>query len=184
MNMSQTGTSRRRFLKTSGGLLVGTIAAGSGALALLAPSRTWALELQALDADTGGAVLKVTRYIFPHDTLDDAVYALVVKDLDAEGPETAELLESGVASLNEAAGGKWMDLPDDKQFELVAGMESTPFFQKIRGKSVVSLYNNELAFAHFGYPGESFSKGGYLRRGFDDLTWLPQPSESASPKAG
>jgi hypothetical protein len=181
--MNQTGTSRRGFLKTGGGMIVGTIAAGSGALALLAPSRSWALELAVLDTDTGTAVLKVTRHIFPHDTLDDAVYALVVKDLDAEGPETAELLTSGVASLNEAAGGQWMNLPDDRQFELVAAMDGTPFFQKIRGKSVVSLYNNELAFAHFGYPGESFSQGGYLHRGFDDLTWLPQPSESASPKA-
>ena len=181
--MSLTGLDRRGFLKTSGGMIFGTLAASSGALALLAPSRTWALELETMDAETGAAVLRVTRYIFPHDTLDDAVYALVVKDLDAEGAETVELLTTGVASLNEAAGGTWMDLPPEQQSELVAAMETTPFFQKIRGKSVVSLYNNELAFAHFGYPGESFSKGGYLHRGFDDLSWLPQPPESASPKA-
>ncbi|HEY5720568.1 MAG TPA: tat (twin-arginine translocation) pathway signal sequence [Gammaproteobacteria bacterium] len=181
--MSQNGIDRRGFLKTSGTMIIGTLAASSGTLALLAPTRTWALELKVMDADTGAAVLKVTRHIFPHDKLDDAVYALVVKDLDAEGAETAALLKSGVASLNQAAGGRWLDLPEAKQAELVAAMEKTPFFQKIRGKSVVSLYNNEMAFAHFGYPGESASKGGYLRRGFQDLSWLPNPPASASPAA-
>jgi hypothetical protein len=48
---------------------------------------------------------------------------------------------------------------------------------------VVSLYNNELAFAHFGYEGNAFEHGGgYLQRGFNDLTWLSPPSDKASPK--
>ncbi len=34
----------------------------------------------------------------------------------------------------------------------------------------------------FGYEGEAFSQGGYLHRGFNDLNWLPEPPEEASPK--
>jgi hypothetical protein len=40
-----------------------------------------------------------------------------------------------------------------------------------------------MAFAHFGYPGPSWAKGGYINRGFNDLKWLPDPSASASPVA-
>ena len=182
--MTINGINRRQFLKTSGGLIVGTLVFASGPLALLAPSRTWALELKALDTDTGQALLRFTRHLFPHDTLEDAVYALVVKDLDAEAAadaQTKALLAEGVAALDKAAGGNWLELPADQQFEIVKSLEASPFFQKIRGKAVVSLYSNPLAYAHFGYEGSSFDKGGYLARGFNDLTWLPDPPIEASP---
>ena len=40
----------------------------------------------------------------------------------------------------------------------------------------------EIAWAHFGYEGEAFSKGGYLLRGFNDLKWLPEvPSADSGP---
>ena len=51
-------------------------------------------------------------------------------------------------------------------------------------KAVVALYNNPLVWRHFGYEGPSAEFGGYIDRGFDDLTWLPRPSEDASPKSG
>ena len=57
----------------------------------------------------------------------------------------------------------------------------TDFFEKIRGTSVVSLYNNEMAWAHFGYEGSSYEMGGYFDRGFQDLDWLPDPDADASP---
>jgi hypothetical protein len=38
-----------------------------------------------------------------------------------------------------------------------------------------------MAWAHFGYEGSSFEKGGYINRGFQDLNWLPEPPHSASP---
>ena len=179
------GLGRREFLKGTG-LLVGTLWASSGALLALAPSRVWALELKTLDKPTGEALLVFTRQIFPHEKLDDAVYALVVKDLDVEAagtPATKALLTEGVAALNKTAGGNWLALSKDKQFEIVKAMAGNPFFEKVRGKAVVSLYNNELAFAHFGYEGNAFAKGGgYLMRGFNDLKWLPTPPLAASPK--
>jgi hypothetical protein len=53
--------------------------------------------------------------------------------------------------------------------------------QRVRAQCITSLYNNDMAFAHFGYEGEAFSKGGYVHRGFNDLTWLPNPPTDASP---
>ena len=178
--------SRREFLKGSG-VLVGTLWASSTMLITLAPSRVWALELKTLDEGTARALLAFTRQIFPHAKLDDAVYALVVKDLDAEAAGNADvkkLLVDGAAGLDKAADGNFAAAPKDKQAAITASMAKTPFFEKVRGKAVVSLYNNELAFAHFGYEGNAFQKGGgYLMRGFNDLKWLPAPSAKASPAA-
>jgi hypothetical protein len=178
--------SRREFLKGSG-ILVGTLWASSTALISVAPSRVWALELKSLDERTGSTLLVFTRQIFPHAKLDDAVYALVVKDLDAEAAGSADvkkLLTEGAAGLDTAAGGDFKGAPKEKQSEIAASLATTPFFEKVRGKAVVSLYNNELAFAHFGYEGNAFQKGGgYLLRGFNDLKWLPAPPAKASPAA-
>jgi hypothetical protein len=51
-------------------------------------------------------------------------------------------------------------------------MEAEPFFQKVRGGLVTGIYNNPEVWPLFGYEGESFSKGGYINRGFDDIEWL------------
>ena len=45
--------------------------------------------------------------------------------------------------------------------------------------AVVSLYDNDMAFAHFGYPGRKGDPG-YIHRGFNDLHWLPDPPDGAS----
>ncbi len=178
------GMSRRRFLKNGSGVLMGTIAASSGMLAAVAPTRTWALSLSALSESEGDGILKVTRAIFPHDTLDDAVYALVVKDLDAAAAKddsVASLLRDGLKMLDKKAGGNWAGLDYLARENLVTKIYGTDFFEKIRGTSVVSLYNNEMAWAHFGYEGESYETGGYFDRGFQDLDWLPDPDADASP---
>ena len=173
---------RRHFLAKSA-TLVGTLWASSGVLLALAPGPLWALGLTALDARAGRVLLGMTRQVFPHPMLDDAVYALVVKDLDAaarSAPTRALLLE-GIVQLDAEAGGDWLGLDPAGRLASVTRLAGSPFFEKVRSTAVVSLYNNELAFAHFGYEGESFSKAGYLERGFNSLTWLPAPPVDVSP---
>jgi hypothetical protein len=175
---------RRRFLQGSGGLLLGTLLFGSGPIALLAPSRTWALEMNTLDSNTGSRLLLVIRRIFPHDAMEDAVYAFSVKALDekaSQDPGIADTLKKGLADLDQRAGGDWSKLPEDKQVGLLKEVQNDPFFVLVRGVSVNSLYSNELAYKHFGYEGASFPKGGYIHRGFNDLKWLPNPPVDASP---
>lgn len=176
--------SRRRFLKTGSGVLIGTLVAGSGVLAALAPSRTWALTMSTMTEAEGSKLLKVARGIFPHDSLDDAVYALVVKDLDAAAANDASvaaLLRDGLKELDKLASGDWAGLDYLARENIVIKMAGSDFFEKIRGTSVVSLYNNEMAWAHFGYEGASYEMGGYFDRGFQDLDWLPDPDAGASP---
>jgi hypothetical protein len=173
---------RREFLKGAG-ILTGTLAASS-ILSALAPSRAWALELKTLTSAQGEALLQMGKVLYPHKGLPDAVYALLVKDLDGvagKDPTTAQMLGEGVAALDQAAGGSFAAASDAKKFEAVKSLQATPFFNTVRGQCITSLYNNDMAFAHFGYPGPSWDKGGYINRGFNDLKWLPDPPASASP---
>lgn len=179
MNLPLT---RRNLLKGSG-VLMGTLAIGS-ALAVLAPSRAWAVELKTLTSAEGTALMKMGRVLYPHAKLPDAVYALLAKDLDAgatSDPAAAKLMKDGIASLDKLAGGSFAAASGSKQLAVVKSLEATPFFAAVRGKCVTSLYDNDMAFAAFGYPGSSWEKGGYITRGFQDLKWLPSPSSAASP---
>ncbi len=174
---------RREFLKGSG-ILMGTIAAGS-VLAARAPSPVWAVELKALSQPEGETLMKMGRVLFPHKKLPDAVYALLAKDLDAKAgadAAAATQLHEGIAALDREAGGSFAKASDGKKLQIVKAIEGQPFFAMVRGQCVTSLYDNDMAFAVFGYPGSAWEKGGYITRGFQDLKWLPAPPADASPK--
>lgn len=166
---------RRELLKGTG-VLFGTLALSSG-LAMFAPSRAWALELQQFDSHEGQVLLAFTKRIYPHATLDDAVYALVLKDLDKKAAGDAAVhaqLSAGVKDLDKRAHGDWSKRAVGDQDADVTALAGTPFFETVRSTAVVSLYSNPLAYAHFGY-GASAGDGGYLHNGFDNLSWLPDP---------
>lgn len=171
---------RRELLKGTG-VLMGTLAFSS-VLSTLAPSRAWALELQGLDTHQGEVILAFTRQLYPHATLDSAVYALVVKDLDAKAkadPAVRQQLADGVRQLDAKAGSNWLTRTPAAQADDVAALAGSPFFNTVRSTAIVSLYSNTLAYAHFGY-GASEGDGGYLTKGFDSLSWLPNPPPGAS----
>ena len=173
---------RREFLKGSG-VLIGTLAGGS-VLAALAPSPVWAVELKQLSKSEGQTLMAMGRVLYPHKKLPDAVYALLAKDLDAKaagGADAAAMLRAGITGLDKAAGGSFAKAPAAKKLAAVKAIEGTPFFSTVRGQCITSLYDNDMAYAVFGYPGSAWEKGGYITRGFQDLKWLPAPSAAASP---
>ena len=61
---------------------------------------------------------------------------------------------------------------EEDRVKVLQQIEATPFFQTIRGGLVVGLYNQKDLWPIFGYEGKSYSKGGYIARGFDDIEWL------------
>ena len=173
---------RREFLKGSG-LLMGTLAGGS-LLATLAPSTAWALELKKLSTAEGQTLMAMGRILFPHKKLPDAVYALLAKDLDGKAAGdagAAKMLQDGIAWLNKSGGGNFAKASEKQRNDIVRGLEGTAFFATVRGQCITSLYDNDMAYAVFGYPGSAWEKGGYITRGFQDLKWLPEPSKEASP---
>jgi hypothetical protein len=169
-NDSLQSADRRSFVRGVG-VLTGVIALGSPLAALL-PSRAWAVELRVLSSAQAAALLAMVRTIAPHDNLDDAAYALVVNAVDGDAAASAQArgdVTVGIASL----GDGFAALPESARVERLKALESGAFFQSMRIKTLLVLYSNPIAWAHFGFEGEAFSKGGYLLRGFNDLKWLP-----------
>lgn len=77
------------------------------------------------------------------------------------------------AAAKAAYGVPYADVGwEHQRVKLLRAMESDAFFQAVRGDLVVSLYNQKELWPIFGYEGESASKGGYIKRGFDDIDWL------------
>lgn len=173
---------RRTFLAASG-IVSGLLAAG-GPLSLIAPSRAWALEMKALTSAQGSALMSIARTIAPHDGLEDAAYALVVKAIDAAAAadgHVREMVVSGLAGL----GANFAAQNEAARVAALKTAEKSEFFQLLRSSTLANLYSSAIAYAHFGYEGEAFSKGGYLTRGFNDLHWLPDvPLQDSGPGVG
>lgn len=172
---------RRAFLSASG-FVSGLLAVG-GPLSLIAPGRAWALELKALSSAQGALLLSIARTIAPHDGLEDAAYALVVKALDgaAADPHSRTVLSDGLGAIPPDFAAR----AETARVEVLRGLEHSEFFRLVRASTLANLYSSDIAYAHFGYEGEAFSKGGYLTRGFNDLHWLPEvPLQDSGPGVG
>jgi hypothetical protein len=169
---------RRQFVRRATAVLGGVLGALNPLSALL-PTRAWAVDLHALSVDQSATLLAMVHTIAPHDGLDEAAYALVIGALDADAANSADNRSQLAAGLS-GLGGDFANDPEAVRVQKLQAIEPSPFFQMVRLRTLLVLYNNPIAWAHFGYAGEAFSKGGYLLRGFNDLKWLPEVPMSAS----
>ena len=166
------GLTRRELLSRS------LVAGGSflvGSSWITSDSAAWAVEVTALKPETMATLVQMARDIYPHDRLRDEFYVVAVKSYDTA--EQAPMVEEGIAALDAAARGKghsgylgagW----EADRVEILRAMEESAFFQTIRAGLVTGLYNQKEVWPLFGYEGESYSQGGYLNRGFNDINWL------------
>ena len=167
--------SRRKFLQRSA-LGVAAIAV-TPAGALLNASEAWALDVKALKPETMRTLILIARDVYPHDRVPDRFYAIAMKPYDDKAAADAgakAAIEGFVAALDGAAGpGGYLGVGWEAQrVALLRAHEHDPMFEAIRSGLVVSLYNQQEVWPIFGYEGESYSKGGYLERGFGDIDWL------------
>ena len=176
---------RREFLKTSALVVAGTAVAASG-LINVAGADEWTGRLSTLNPHEASTLLAMAKRIFPHRGIDDSCYLKVVEVLDTSSksdPAVAKMLTEGVVTLDGSGGGtKFADLKENEQIAALEAVQTTPFFQKVRGTELESLYSNPAMWKAFGYQGPAYASGGYIHRGFNDLNWLPDPPEWASPK--
>jgi hypothetical protein len=176
---------RREFLQKGALVVAGAAAVASGVAVVGYADEPATKKWKSLSTHEGQTIQKMARQIFPHDRLDDTYYVKVVDDLDSEAsttPATAKLLREGVARLDHSMDAKFVDLSGDDQIKAIKKVENTPFFDKVHSIELVSLYDNHEVWKRLAYPGASYKLGGYLHHGFNDLNWLPEPPESASPK--
>ena len=166
------GLTRRQLLSRASAMGASFVV-GAGFIA--APDAAWAAETVALKPESFATLVQMARDIYPHDHVSDEYYVIAVKGYDSA--EAADGIEAGVAALDAAAQGRghasylavgW----ERERVDILRSMEDSPFFQQIRGGLVTGLYNQKAVWPLFGYEGESFSMGGYIDRGFDDIAWL------------
>ena len=172
----QNGVPRRDFLKGATAVTAMVVTGG----AVIHTTEAWGFEPKAISAETFRSLVRIGRDIFPHDKVADRFYAVAMKAYDdkaATDAKTKSLVEGGVAELNRIAREKhrvpyaavgW----ERDRVNILRSVQSGPFFKKVRGDMVVSLYNQKEVWPIFGYEGESASKGGYIARGFNDIAWL------------
>ena len=171
--------SRRGFLASTAAApaAAGVVAAGIG----ISADAAWAQGAKNLSAHVMATLVKLSRDIFPHDHLSDKYYVAACAGYDALAADAGKkaLLTNGVADLDRAAAAKFKAanyMALDWEVDRLAVLNSTlpsPFFAKLRGDLVVSLYNQKELWPKFGYEGSSADKGGYINRGFSDIDWLP-----------
>ncbi|MDU9005608.1 twin-arginine translocation signal domain-containing protein [Sedimentitalea todarodis] len=172
MHIPARDLNRRQLLQraiAAGGVAV----VGTGFIA--APNAAWALEVTTITEHQMATLIQMARDIYPHDKVGDEYYVIAVKGYDSE--DSKEVVAQGVAKLDElaqAAGAdsylvtKW----EDNRVALLKQIEDDAFFQTVRGGLVTGLYNQKAVWSIFGYEGESYSLGGYIDRGFNDINWL------------
>ena len=170
--LDRTTLTRRSLIKKSV-VLGAAFAVGSSWVA--ASDAAWALEVTSISPASMATLIQMARDIYPHDQVADEYYAAAVKGYDTE--DSAAMIESGIAALDATAQGKghasYLAIGWERdRVDRLRGMEDSHFFQTIRGGLVTGLYNQKAVWPLFGYEGESFSKGGYIYRGFDDIQWL------------
>lgn len=170
---------RRGFLKGGGLAAIGVSVVSATGL-MMPPSEAFAAGFEVLGADTGKTLLRMARDVFPHDRLADKYYAQAVEPYDqaaAKDAQLKQLIADGVRDLNALAkkrfAKKYAEIPKEAdRVALLKAIESSPFFQKVKGDLVTGLYNNKAVWPLLGYEGSSWEKGGYINRGFDDIDWL------------
>jgi hypothetical protein len=169
--MNQASLKRRDFLIGSSTLLASLAVMGTTGV-VMAPDGAWAVSTTVLSSQETATLIKFARAIYPHKKLKDAIYANVAHSLDAKAAKDGQLkatLQQGVAGLQQS---KFTSLSQAKQVAALKDMETTPFFQTVRGECVTGIYNNPEVWKIFGYEGPSAELGGYIHRGFNDLAWL------------
>lgn len=169
---ARVGMTRRELLSRSAAAGAAFVV-GAGWVA--GRDAAWALEVTHLKPETMATLIQMARDIYPHDRIADEFYAVAVKGYDTA--DAAETVEAGIAALNGAAQGRgyasYLDIGWERdRVDILRSMEEGAFFQTVRGGLVTGLYNQKAVWPLFGYEGESFSQGGYIDRGFNDIAWL------------
>ncbi|QIB33224.1 gluconate 2-dehydrogenase subunit 3 family protein [Ancylobacter pratisalsi] len=174
--IDRRGPSRRTLL----GMVGATGALMISGLAVINPREAWGLEVTNLKPETMRTLIVMARDVYPHDKVSDRFYAIAMKPYETGAgtdPAMKTLVEEGVITLDTLAkarhGVPYADIGwEEQRTALLREIEDSAFFQKVRGGLVVGLYNQEEIWPIFGYEGSSADKGGYIDRGFNDITWL------------
>lgn len=170
--------SRRSFITKSS-----VVVASAGALCIgvgggLVAPKAWAAAVVGDHASE--SLLRMARDIYPHDDLADKYYSQVLLSIGEEAAKDktlATLLTEGVNDLDKRAKARFSKdylkiQKEDDRVEILRDMETSAFFQKVKGALMMGIYNNKELWPWFGYGGSAWEHGGYINRGYDENDWI------------
>ena len=166
--------SRRMFLMT-------TTMAGITTNAMLGSASLAATSV--LDEAQSASLLRMIQDIYPHPDLlqvthYEAIAAAIMKNA-GDDVEAAKGLTDGLAQIDEKAqtlfGVSYTEIEDpDAREGLLRHFQNDGFFQSVRWTAYFGIYDNKELWPIFGYEGSSVEHGGYIDRGFSDITFVPE----------
>lgn len=168
------GMSRRMFLMT-------TTMAGITTSAMLGSAR--AVFASPLDAGQSAILLRMVQDIYPHPGLLKIAHYQAIADAVVKGAEdkaeTAAPLIEGLGRINALAQklfrADYVNVTDaDAREGILRKFQNEGFFQGVRWTAYFGIYDNKDIWPLFGYQGSSVEFGGYIDRGFSDITFVPQ----------
>jgi hypothetical protein len=166
-------SSRRKVLLTISQL----IAAGGLAACGGADSNTQGQDMNSSALHNGAEndlqlLAGVAYDLFPFEDLDPMLYVTVAQRvLDLESPAVAEAL----TMLRDSNGSTpWLEVDETQRIALLSSLEQSAFFGTMRATAIEVLFRDPEVFALLGYGGSAIEQGGYINRGFADITWLPE----------
>lgn len=165
------GMDRRTFLATTS-MVGATLMAGADKLLAATLDKTQADQL-----------LRMVQDIYPHPKLltlahYQTVAATVTSKIGADAAKAVALKE-GLVRINAKAqalhGKPYTKITDANSREgVLRHFQNEAFFQNVRWAAYFAIYDNKKIWPLFGYEGSSVEHGGYIDRGFSDITFVPK----------
>lgn len=131
-----------------------------------------AVDFKSLDHSQATLLLSVARTLFPHDFLADEQYAKIVVRIDARAAADNTVAMTVKNALS-TFPNDFTAMQEAKREGYLRTLEGSPFFRLVYEETIAGLYGDPTVSALLGYEGSSVEHGGYLKRGFDDISWLP-----------
>lgn len=117
----------------------------------------------------------MVRRMFPHQRFPDGPYersAAAIHAAAEKDPRSLVQLQEGLRLLEARRFG---ELDADAALAVLHEISGSSFFGFVRANAVTTLYDDREVWSLLGYETDSFARGGWIDRGFDDLDWLPDP---------
>ena len=132
-------------------------------------SHAVSLQLRAMFAE-------LAYLLLPLQPAESQVYTVVASHLIRQmvtQPVTDKILNSGVDQLNRQTGRPWLSLSRAERKAVMMKVMDTPFIAIVRWITHEQVLRSRKVWAQVGYQGSAIEQGGYLKRGFNDIDWLP-----------
>ena len=128
-------------------------------------------------------LLQMVQDIYPHPGLlqvshYENIVATVTGAMEDDSDAASALtdgLERIEAKAQELFGVSYTEIEDpDAREGLLRHFQDEGFFQGVRWTAYFGIYDNKDIWPLFGYEGSSVEYGGYIDRGFSDITFVPE----------